>query len=183
MDNEDLVVSELIAKIKWNGIIYTKWEFEEIQGLWIEFGPLGSWVCVYQQTLDTKETAILKLALHNGYFASHLNEWIENNKKQWWEVKMSPEKVYKELELLSVSDDEKMNVNGSLNVLLKSFVDIYVDFIQDLSTINKIDYDTIEFGAAYEEKMVSACYIILYHFVYIILYHFVYKTEKNVWTM
>ena len=143
------------------GLIYTNWQFAEVQGLWIKFGPLDSWFCVYQQTLDTKERGILKLALHNGYFSRYLNEWIEDYQKEWWQVKMSPEKVYKQLELLSVSYDEKINVNGALNDLLKLFIDMYVDFVQDLSTIQKIHYDTIEFGPAYEEKMVITLYFII----------------------
>ena len=178
---EDYLTNEkCVPKIKCNGLIYTQWSDLQpmIHGLWIEFGPFY-YVCVYQQNMGSKFTGILKDCLYKGYFANYLQNWIEDHWIPWWQVAISPHKLLdKETQQLFARPPLIRTEEKELSNLLKSFIQIYTEFVKDISKIQDINYNTIEFGPALQYKKVTIfCVYILYTFGVYILYTF--STQKK----
>ena len=129
-----LQYKQCIPKAKCNGLIYTEWPDEKIQGLWIyEHGV--NWICIYQHKMKNsnfisidkhqRKTAILKSVLTGGIHFECLQEWI--NKFQ-----MKPTQFFTKLKLLSINQKkEKIDVSNS-------FITIYTQFLQTIQSIIKL---------------------------------------------
>ena len=144
-----------IPKLRWHNFIYGCWtDDDDTKGLWMKEGP-WNYVCIYQQNMVTKYKGILQWCLLGSLYSGMINYWFENERIPWWHLSLWPETtVFPYIELLSISPEEKTNVNGSLFKLVISFIDIYIDFVHEFKAIRNIDFDTIEFGAAFDYKQV-----------------------------
>ena len=151
-----LQYTECIPKAKCNGLIYTEWPADQLQGLWIYEHGLN-WICIYQQKMnnskfiyigkDQRKTAILKSILRGGIHHQSFKQWIDN-------FQMEPRKFFS-CNCIKILEKEHNSVNK--HKVINSFINMYIHLINELQTINQIDFNSIK---------IKVC---LYIFVYIII--------------
>lgn len=122
--------SSTIATTRWQSksLIYTQWPSRSMHGLWMKIEESEKYLCIYQQNINTKISAICSSILKHGDYHNIFNDWRKNN----FTYSLSANELYDNVQHLCPTPTTQ------INLLNKLFLRLYIDFCVHLVRIDDI---------------------------------------------